>query len=65
VVGGGAQVGAPRRLELLQRVQRRVLELLPILPLTVRSEFLGSSARVDVIPRFDRWLWVFAYRWER
>ena len=54
-----------RRVELLQRAQARVLELLPVLPLTVRSEFLGSSARVDVVPRFDRWLWVFAFGWER
>ena len=53
-----------RRLQLLQRAQQRVLGLLPVLPLTVRSEFLGSSARVEVAPRFDRWLWLFAFRWE-
>jgi peptide/nickel transport system substrate-binding protein len=54
-----------RRLVLLQQAQRRVLDGLPILPLTVRSEFVGVSARVDVPIRYDDWLWVAGFRWRR
>ncbi|OYW04350.1 MAG: hypothetical protein B7Z61_09955 [Acidobacteria bacterium 37-71-11] len=54
-----------RRLALLQQAQRRVLDALPILPLTVRSEFVGVSARVDVPVRYDGWLWVAGFRWRR
>ena len=54
-----------RRLVLLQQAQRRVLDALPILPLTVRSEFVGVSARVDVPVRYDGWLWVAGFRWRR
>ncbi len=54
-----------RRLALLQQAQRRVLESLPILPLTVRSEFVGMSARVDVPVRYDGWLWAAGFRWRR
>lgn len=51
--------------ELLQRAQRKVLDALPILPLTVRSEFVGLSARVDVPVRYDGWLCVAGFRWRR
>lgn len=51
--------------ELLQQAQRRVLDALPILPLTARSEFVGVSARVDVPVRYDGWLWVAGFRWRR
>jgi len=40
-------------------------DALPILPLTVRSEFIGVSARVDVPVRYDGWLWVAGFRWRR
>jgi peptide/nickel transport system substrate-binding protein len=59
------ELDSSRRLELLQRAQRRVLDQLPLLPLTLRSELLGTASRVDLSARFDDWLWVFAFRWER
>jgi peptide/nickel transport system substrate-binding protein len=52
-----------RRLELLQRAQRRVLEALPVLPLTVRWSYVGVSDRVDIVARHDRRLWVTGWRW--
>jgi hypothetical protein len=51
--------------EMLRRAQRRVLEALPILPLTVRSDFLGVSQRVDVQVRYDGWMWGAGFRWQR
>ncbi len=54
-----------RRLALLQRVQRRVLETLPLLPLTMRMGYKGVSARVDVVTRYDEREYVAAYRWRR
>ena len=54
-----------KRLELLQQAQRRVLETLPILPLTLRTEYTGVSSRVEVTTRFDGWVWVAGYRWDR
>jgi peptide/nickel transport system substrate-binding protein len=54
-----------RRLALLQQAQRRVLDQLPILPLTLRSEFLGTRSRVDVPARYDGWLWVAGFTFER
>ena len=51
------------RLELLHRAQGRVLDFLPVLPLTVRWSHLGASTRVEVVTRHDQWLWVFDYRW--
>jgi peptide/nickel transport system substrate-binding protein len=54
-----------RRLALLQQAQRRVLESLPILPLTLRSEFVGLSARVDLPVRYDGWLRVDGFKWVR
>ena len=53
------------RLALLQRAQRRVLETLPILPLTLRSEYVGLSARVTVPIRYDGWLWVNGFQWRQ
>jgi peptide/nickel transport system substrate-binding protein len=54
-----------QRLALLQRAQRRVLAELPILPLTIRPEFVGLSDRVDIPIRYDAWMWVAGFRWER
>jgi peptide/nickel transport system substrate-binding protein len=54
-----------RRLELLQRSQRRALEALPVLPLTVRWSYVGVSDRVDIVTRHDRRLWVAGWRWRR
>jgi peptide/nickel transport system substrate-binding protein len=59
------ELDSDRRLALLQRAQRRVLDALPILPLTVRSEFVGVSDRVSVPVRYDGWLWVAGFRWRR
>ena len=52
-----------RRLQLLQDAQRRMLEDLPILPLTVRWGFWGASSRVDVATRHDDWLRLAGCRW--
>ena len=54
-----------RRLELLQRAQRHILALLPILPLTIRPEIVGLSARLEIPIRFDGWMWAAGFRWER
>ena len=54
-----------RRLALLRRAQRQVLAALPILPLTIKSEFVGLSERVDIPVRFDGWMWAAGFRWER
>jgi peptide/nickel transport system substrate-binding protein len=54
-----------RRLDLLQRVQRRVLETMPLLPLTIRLGHKGVSARVEVVARYDERDYVAAYRWRR
>ncbi len=47
------ETDAARRLSLIQEAQRRTLDLLPILPLTVRSGLRGVSAHVDADSRFD------------
>ena len=52
-----------RRLSLLQQAQRRTLDVLPILPLTVRWGSKGVSSRVDVVNRFDEREYVAAFRW--
>lgn len=52
------------RLDLLHRAQQRVLELLPILPLTVRWGHLGVSTRVEAVTRHDQWLWMYGFRWQ-
>ncbi|MEW6337251.1 MAG: ABC transporter substrate-binding protein [Acidobacteriota bacterium] len=54
-----------RRLELLQMAQRRALEGLPALPLTVRWGYLGVPARLEMTPRHDEWMTVAAFRWVR
>ncbi len=54
-----------RRLQLLQEAQRRTLEQLPILPLTIRWGFVGATADVDVRTRHDERMWFFDYRWRR
>ncbi len=54
-----------RRLELLQRAQRLTLAELPILPLTIRPELVGVSERLEMPIRFDGWMWVAGFRWER
>ncbi len=59
------EMNPARRLELLQRAQRQVLAELPILPLTIRTEFLGLSERIDIPIRFDGWMWAAGFRWER
>jgi len=51
------------RLKLLHQAQQRVLELLPILPLTVRWGHLGVSSRVEAATRHDQWLWIYGFRW--
>ncbi len=63
--GADRELNPAGRLTLLQHAQRRVLDSLPILPLTVRSEFVGLSARVDVPVRYDGWLWAAGFRWRR
>ncbi len=45
-----------RRLALLQRAQRRVLEALPILPLTLSWSQTGVRRGIDFTPRHDQWL---------
>ena len=57
------ETDASRRLILLQRAQRRTLELLPILPLTTRWGANGVSDRVEVVNRFDERECVATFRW--
>jgi peptide/nickel transport system substrate-binding protein len=52
-----------RRLELLQEAQRRSLESLPLLPLTIRLGYKGVSSRVEVVPRYDERECIASYRW--
>jgi peptide/nickel transport system substrate-binding protein len=54
-----------KRLALLQRAQRRVLEDLPVLPLTIRWGYDGVSSRLDIVTRHDDRVWVAAYHWRR
>ena len=60
-----SEMSPERRLELLQRAQRGALEVLPVLPLTVRWGYVGVSDRVDVVTRHDRRLWIAAFRWRK
>jgi len=53
-----------RRLALLQSAQRQVLAELPILPLTIRPEFVGLSQAIDLPIRYDGWMWVAGFHWE-
>lgn len=52
-----------RRLALLQEAQRRTLEALPVLPLTIRWGALGLSDRVRVRARHDELIWLHDYSW--
>jgi peptide/nickel transport system substrate-binding protein len=45
-----------RRLALLQQAQRRVLEALPILPLTLSWSQTGVRQGIQFTPRHDQWL---------
>jgi len=54
-----------RRRTLLQLAQRRAMETLPILPLTVRWGSKGVSDRVEVTTRFDQQDRLADYRWRR
>jgi peptide/nickel transport system substrate-binding protein len=54
---------AARRRELLQRAQRRVLEALRVLPLTIPWSYEGVSSRVEVVTRDDERVWLAGYRW--
>ncbi len=54
---------AERRLGLLQEAQRRTLESLPILPLTIRWGNKGVSSRVEVVNRFDEREVVASFGW--
>ncbi len=51
-----------RRLALLQRAQRRVLEALPILPLTLSWSQIGIREGLEFTPRHDQWLDVASFR---
>ena len=53
------------RLARLRQAQRRALAALPILPLTIKSEFVGLSDRIDIPVRFDGWMWAAGFRWAR
>jgi ABC-type transport system substrate-binding protein len=52
-----------KRLALLQQVQRRVLEALPVLPLTIRWGFKGVSSRVEIVTRHDDRERIAGFRW--
>jgi peptide/nickel transport system substrate-binding protein len=54
-----------RRLVLLQQAQRRVLDSLPLLPLTIRLGHKGVSDRVEVVTRYDERDVVASFRWRR
>jgi peptide/nickel transport system substrate-binding protein len=59
----GREADPVKRLALLQQTQRRTLDLLPLLPLTIRWGFKGVSSRVDVVVRYDEREDVAAFRW--
>lgn len=52
-----------RRLVRLQLAQRRVLEALPILPLTLSWTQVGAREGLEFTPRHDGWLDVASFRW--
>lgn len=64
IVAADREIDAARRVDLLQQAQRRLLDALPMLPLTVRFGHVGVSSRVSVITRHDQWLLVEAFRWK-
>jgi peptide/nickel transport system substrate-binding protein len=57
------EMDAARRLELLRRAQRRILDDLPALPILLSWSYVGLSDRVEPVLRHDQWLWVGAFRW--
>jgi ABC-type transport system substrate-binding protein len=61
--GASREMDPERRREYLQRAQRRVLDELPILPITVWWDYVGVSSRVTITIRHDAWLWAAAFRW--
>ena len=61
----GREADPVKRLDLLQQAQRRTLELLPLLPLTIRWGTKGVSSRVDVVIRYDEREDVAAFHWRR
>ncbi len=63
VDAAGREADPVKRLDLLQKAQRRTLELLPILPLTIRWGTKGVSPRVDIVIRYDERENVAAFRW--
>jgi peptide/nickel transport system substrate-binding protein len=65
LAAAGGEVDPFRRRALLQQAQRRVLEALPLLPLTVRWGYRGVSDRVEVVTRYDERLAVATCRLRR
>ncbi len=61
----GREADSVKRLDLLQQAQRRTLELLPLLPLTIRWGTKGVSPRVAVVIRYDEREDVAAFHWRR
>lgn len=59
------ELDARKRLALLQRAQQRALDALPILPLTIRWDFVGVSERVEPEIRNDGWLNIAGFRWSK
>ena len=59
------EVDRDSRLRLLQAAQRRVLQSLPLLPLTIRGGTKGVTSRVEVVNRCDERGYVTAFRWRR
>lgn len=53
------------RLRALQLAQRRAMDTLPLLPMTIRRAYKGVSDRVEIVTRFDQQDRVAAYRWRR
>jgi peptide/nickel transport system substrate-binding protein len=64
IVEADREIDPTRRLSLLQAAQRRLLDALPILPLSVRFGHVGASARVDIVTRHDQWLLLETFRWK-
>ncbi|MEP0774203.1 MAG: hypothetical protein HRF46_07555 [Acidobacteriota bacterium] len=57
------EMDAHKRLLLLQEAQRRVLEALPVLPLTLSWTQTGILDGLFFTPRHDQWLDVASFRW--
>ncbi len=59
----GREMDPERRLLLLQRAQRRILEALPVLPLVLTWSQTGVRNGLEFTPRHDQWLDVASFRW--